>query len=262
MSIKIPNAFMGKPVKGSIERALAAAQLLEEPATPPAPHVPRPTTSINDPQNYIVLPARTHGTYSYAGTLVAMDKTHHNKNWSDSHTLLADEGSYMPTIRQFVDFITLLKSGNAFDGRGNIVPKPKLDDILDDILTVKSPWRSEWLDAQFESHGGVIGIGSKMCMNYEHRVVNGVLTPQHPRKELNNYLTSNKTPGIDLDTWLANANEYGLPANISSGDLYYWAPTNGRVAGFVAYSGWAGLGCDGDPADCDGGLGVRACRAP
>ena len=258
---------MGKPIKGSIERALTAAQLPQNPApsiTPPTTqNPPTPTTAVNDPHNYIVLPARAHGTYQYADTLVAMELSHKGKNWNDSHKLLADEGAYMLSIRQFVDFLNLLQSGSAFDGSGDPVQKPQLDEILDEIWTIRNPWRSEWLDAQFESRGGVIGIGSKIHIHYEHRFVNGQLTSQRPAEQLKDYLASNKTPGIILQDWLTTTNEHGLPkANSTTvqNGLYYWAPTNGYVAGFGADSDWAGLYCVWYPADSGSGLWVRAAR--
>ena len=269
MSIKLPTVFMGKPIKGSIEQALAAAEASQNQPDQNAGRVPAPlgnmtpTTAVNDPQNYIVLPSATHGSYSYADTLVTMERTHHNKNWHDAHKALADEGAYMLSIRQFVDFLNLLKSGSASDGTGSLIQKPRLDEILDEISTVRSPWRSEWLDARFETRGGVTGIGSKMHILYENRFVNGQLVSQQT-KELTNYLTSNKTPGIVLSEWLDNANEYGLPsANISTAQngLYYWAPTNDRVARFVADSDGAYLYCYSYPADVSGSLWVRAARA-
>ncbi len=70
-----------------------------------------------------------------------MKTTHQGKNWKDSHSALNQEGAFMPTIRQFVDFLNLLRSGKAYDGRGKLVDKSKLDGILDEIYTVRDPWR-------------------------------------------------------------------------------------------------------------------------
>ena len=78
---------------------------------------------------------------------------------------------------------------------------------------------------------------------------------------LDAYLDKNKTPGISLDNWLSGATKHGIPAsNTSNGDLWYWQPENGKVAGFNADSDGAGLSCYGDPSLRDPHLGVRAAR--
>ena len=91
----------------------------------------------------------------------------------------------------------------------------------------------------------------------------GNLAPQYKR-ELTDSLMQDKTPGIDLNDWLANANQYGLPrSNIKDGKkLYYWAPDkdNNSVAGFDAGSGRALLYCCRIRDFANGSLGVRHAR--
>ncbi|MBS3089553.1 hypothetical protein J4461_01575 [Candidatus Pacearchaeota archaeon] len=128
----------------------------------------------------------------------------------------------MLTICQFVDFINLIKTGRAFNGAGNQVPSSRLNEILDEIMTVKSPWRSEWLDAKFEKKGGIIGIGSDMYINYEHSVNQAGDLICGKSEKLESYLDSHKTPGIDAEQWLRDANNYGIPKpTTSNGSLYY-----------------------------------------
>ncbi|MBU3906789.1 MAG: hypothetical protein KKA64_00905, partial [Nanoarchaeota archaeon] len=79
------------------------------------------------------------------------------------------------------------------------------------------------------------------------------------KQKLIDCLAKNKTPGISLDAWLDSNATHGLPlAKTSKGDLYYWAPVNGAVSRFDAYSARTGLDCYRDPSYSDSYLGVRA----
>ena len=81
-------------------------------------------------------------------------------------------------------------------------------------------------------------------------------------EKLENYLAENKTPGIDLESWLANPTKHGLPKpDCKKGSLYYWNPVNGYVARFNADSVRALLNCNWSPGNCDAGLGVRYVEA-
>jgi len=193
-----------------------------------------------------------------------MERTHQNNGWYETHEILAQEGAFMPTIRQFVDFLNLLKSGKAFDGRGKSIDKRKLDSVLDDILTVRDPWRSEWLDADFKVLDKKLKVfGGKVVMNYEHRIVNGNLSASRKDEVMEGYLAQDKKPGIDVNDWLSRATYQGLPPqDVGEGKLWYWQPgkDNNSVAGFYAYSGRAGLFCYWDPSLRNSNLGVRAVR--
>ena len=123
-----------------------------------------------------------------------------------------------------------------------------------EIAEVRDPWRAEWLDADFKVINEILHI------NYNHRTVNAELKPQNS-EPLENCLMENKTPGIDLEAWLKNANRQGLPpTNIKKGSLYYWHPVNRRVAWFDASPARVGLCCVGYPWDSGSALGVRLAR--
>jgi len=214
-----------------------------------------PATNIQNPEDYIILEGKTYDNYSYSDLLVAKQKTLFNKTQDECHKELNKQGNFMLAIRQFADFLTLLKSGKAFDGAGNKIDSKELEQILNEIVEVRSPWRAERLDADFKVYNGVLHI------NYEHRVnSNGKLKPNYSEK-LEDCLMQDKTPGINFDDWLKNANKQGLPkSDVKKGKLYYWYPRddNNSVAGFDADSDWAGLDCSGYPGDRDDSLGVRA----
>ncbi len=240
---------------GRVAPIIQPANLIVPTSTNP----PTPAVGIVNPKDYIILEGRTHGKYSYEDTLVAMNRTYQGKNWNDAHIACANENRYMLTIRQFVDFLNLLRTGKVHDGRGSLIKdKSKIEGILDEIYKVGGNWRSEWLDADFKVQN------EKVVMNYEHRMKNGVLTPNRSNEVLEGYLAQNKQPGISLDDWLARATYQGLPpANVKNGELYYWQPgkDNNSVAGFCAGSVRASLSCGGYPACADASLGVRFARA-
>lgn len=203
--------------------------------------------------NYIILPAKEHGSYSYPDLLVTTEESHHNKNWYQIHESQHNDGGSMLTIRQYVDLLALLKSGKAFGGKGRIIDTARLNAILDDIIAVRKPWRAELLDAYFEEDDGV------MYINYNHRMVNGLLQAQD-REPLEQCLMQDKRPGIFLDHWLKNANSQGLPPKKTrKGNLYYSYPRDGCVAMFCAESCGIELSCGCDPWHADATIYTRSC---
>jgi len=260
MTIEIPDNWLGEPIKGSIERledspeqeVLKGEQRLITPAS----------ANITGKDQYIILEGRQHGNYSYPDILVAMDRTHQNTNWSQAWDALRNEDAFMLTIRQYVDFLNVLKSGKAYDGNGTQIPDSRLTELFNDITQIKSPWRREWLDAKFKnvSAGRTLGVIPKNELHISYHVLdNG--GQRETSEKLDDCLMGDKTPGISMNYWLANATDQGLPQkNNDSGQLYYWHPRNGRVARFGASSGRAGLNCGGDPDDRYASLGVRAVR--
>ena len=257
MVIEIPKNYMGEPIKGAMDKILKGDSQTKKTkgknSKKVSPNfVPSPS-NLTDADKYIILPEAQHGSYSYPEMLVSMDKKHFNKDWNKAHELLAKEDVYMLTIRQFADFLSLLKSGKAFDGNGKKLDNGKLEAVLNDIIEVREPWRSEWLDAKFED-------GNIIYHTLERK--SGSYTLVETKEPLANYIKKDKVPGINLDDWLKKANNHGLPTSkTNKGYMHYWAPTEGTVAGFVADSDWAGLDCGWDPAVTNSSLGVRAVRA-
>src|SRR3989338_2319580 len=81
----------------------------------------KPKSSVTTNQGfnlseYLILDGRTYGTYSYPDLLVEKERSKLEKNWNQTQTELHNEGSYMSTIRQFVDLLSMLKSGKVYDG--------------------------------------------------------------------------------------------------------------------------------------------------
>ena len=196
-------------------------------------------------QDYILL----EGTNKYQDTFISTTRSFQDNNWNKTHELLHAKNLYMPTIRHFVDFLKLLRTGRAFNGNGDRISSSQLDAIYKEITEVRDPWRSEWLDAKFEDN----------IVYYHHRIQQGSLQPVISER-LDPYKRQDKTPGIDLEYWINNSTSQGLPLdNTPGGNLYYWHPRNGAVARFIASSVRAYLICDGDPWYSVSSLGVRPC---
>ena len=246
--MKLPTNFMGISTEEAYKKYLEKP---EEERKPRENRRPIPSTVPNS-NSYLILPGNQHGSYEYPDLLVSTERTHQGRNWNQAHELLKQEDGFMLNIRQYVDFLKMLKSGNAFDGSGNKVDPSRLSTILEDIIAVRSPWRAEWLDAKFSSEGT---LRKKWHVEYHNAQGNPI------KEELEDCLRSDKRPGIDLDYWLNNATNQGLPPkNNDNGSLYYWHPRNGKVAWFYAFSDRADLGCYWDPSDSVAGLGVRFAR--
>ena len=92
------------------------------------------------------------------------------------------------------------------------IPDSEINNLRDRIKEI----------AKFEKKGGIIGIGSDMYINYEHSVNQAGDLICGKSEKLESYLDSHKTPGIDAEQWLRDANNYGIPKpTTSNGSLYY-----------------------------------------
>jgi len=204
-----------------------------------------PVTNVNAPSKsgFIYVPN--------LGLYVAKERTLQGKNWNDCQNALHSQGERMSSIPEFVGFLKYLRANPNGVKDAN---SSEVASILDDILTVRNPYRAEWLDADFKVEK------KKSYINYNVFESGKIVA----KKELlENCLMTDKEPGIDLDSWINNSTKQGLPkTNVADGSIYYWFPRsdNNSVARFVANSGWADLDCDRDPSDTSDGLGVRAIR--
>ena len=243
-------------------------------------------SNISNPKSYLISPGKVHGNYSYPDLLVSMTRLGYDNevdraakklnltlqntaaeqttnqgyigkiNWHSALKLNLTLDSFTLNIRQYLDFLNLLKSGKAFYGDGSKADKKVLNNLLDEISTVRDPWRAEWLDADFKVKD------DKLYINYNHKLDNNKLKPQKTEL-LEECILEDRTPGINLDNFLMNATSQGLPKkNVKTGDLYYYAPDkdNNSVARFGAGSDRAGLYCFWDPSDSGSVLGVRRAK--
>jgi len=176
---------------------------------------------------------------------VSKERTLNMKNWYEAHEELHKQGLQMLTIPEFIEFIKYLKQN----------PNQENDKVLDEVLTVRKPWRFEWLDANFKV------INKKLHINYNHRTINGELKPLNS-EPLEDCLMEDNVLGIDLEYWLNNPTKQGLPGkDTPDGKLYCWCPMkdNNSVAGLYADSVGAILSYCLNPILSGSALGVFAC---
>ena len=193
--------------------------------------------SLRQNNNFIYVPS--------ISLYIAKERTHLNKNWSEGHKLLQANGERMLILPEFIEFLKYCKINNP--------------EIYEEITEVRSPWRAEWIDADFKVKG------KDLFINYNHILdSNGNLIPKNSEPLDRNILMKDKIPGISLDDYLnRNHTSQGFPnKKIESGDLYYWCPDkdNNSVAGFNALSVGASLVCNRNSSYQNSNLGVRAVR--
>ncbi len=218
------KTYLGKKVDGAYEKYLEASK---DKRNPPEQKISENLTA-QDKGNYIYLPNRK--------LYVAKERTHFNKNWYQALESLHNENARMLTLAEFVDFLNILRNGNDEFKR-----------IYNEITEVKDPLRTEWIDADFKVINNILHI------NYNHRTVNGRLTPQTSERLEACLMEDCK---VDLNSF----NRQGLPTR-KGNDLYYYFPRsdNNSVARFCAGSGGASLDCYGYPGGSDSSLGVFSC---
>ncbi len=188
--------------------------------------------------DYVFMPS--HSLY------VAKERILHRNNWYETHKEAHKQDARMLNLREFADFLLLLKSGKAEDGLGNKISKSDLQTLYLDITEVRDPYRAEWLDAKFEDKNG------NLHLNYNHRT-------KCKKLEATNSEPLETCVMKDCKVELSSFNKQGMPTKEGT-DFNYWYPVDCRVAWFGAVADWAYLGCNGNPDLSNGGLGVRLAR--
>src|SRR3989344_3944352 len=185
---------------------------------------------------------------------VSLDRYFCGENWDCAKSLVAKSGGFVLPLVYGVEFYRLLRSdSDLFCADGSRMSSHHRKLVVDDIFGVVPPYRGEWFDNVFSKDGG------DMVVRYGKFGSDGILS--EVTEPLDDCLSKNKTPGIDLDYWLKNPTRQGLPAkNTTDGSFYYWYPRDGDVGRFGADSGRAWLGCNGSSQVSDSGLGVRVAK--
>lgn len=246
-----------------------------------APGVTAPA-NIRNPEDWVHLEGRSHGSYSYNSLFVSMHRLGYTPEVEQAARKLsltvtntgveADGHQYIGSIqwdpalrlnralgnqtlvpRQGIDLMLDLREAldgkkTLVDGRGNALTKERLRPFYNEMWEVREPWRAEWLDARFSNTNGV------MRMAYDHQL-QGTNLVARSNDVLMPYLEDS---AVKAD--LATFNPQGLPTKKSrSSALHFWKPSDGSVAWFVADSDGAGLVCGGGPSGSYPQLGVFAC---
>src|SRR3989338_10910116 len=238
--------------------------------------------SLTEPENWLFLEARRHGNHDFPDLYVCLNRLSYspevkaikesldfkventaqlevgipyigNINHEQAMWLVEQLG-YPLSLRTGVDFLKELRDGArgskiVHDGNGNrITDTSRLERFYKEITEVRDPYRAEWFSDKFG----------------DNTITHNIIKPDGTMQEVTepvDGLIEDKTPGINLDYWLNNATPQGLPpVNTPDGNLYYWKPVNGRVAGFYADSVGVCLDCVGYPVNSYSALGVRAAK--
>lgn len=146
----------------------------------------------------------------------AKERTHLGKNWAEAHKLIQDEGSRMPTLPQFVEFLKYIKDNNK--------------DIYGEIMGSKGSQEGEWIDTQFEEVKFRSGIGNGHSYDKDGRLYSD-------KQEILDEKTLMEDKVISLEAWLNNPTSQGLPRkDVPEGSL----PSRGTDEGSLVYlSPWS-----------------------
>ena len=250
-----------------------------------APNIVTPA-DIPNPESYLLLKERLHGSYSYPDLVVRMHrleftdearKIAQGLGLTPSNTAKEQNGvcymgginhqqaidivkglNFIPIcLRLYADFLKEIKAGidgkKVYDGAGSPISIERLLALWNEITEVREPYRAEHLDNSFSSkaHG--------LEVIYHQIQSDGSL--KETSEVLEGCLMNKKTPGIDLYDWLNRATIHGFPpADVKDGSLYYWSPADGKIARFDALSAGAGLYCFGVRRGSGASLGVRVAK--
>jgi len=202
---------------------------------------------LSSEKNVKIIPSRESIKSKYIevpsiGLVVPKERTLFNNNFYECQEKLHANNEKMLTPNEFREFLKVAKENDI--------------NLYNEITQVRSPWRAEWLDADFKYEN------NKMFVEYHKFDENGKI--KKIREELDkNTLMKDKIPGISLESWLENSTSQGLPkTTVSEGNLYYWTPdkNNNSVARFDASSYGAELVAYGVPSYWYSNLGGRAAK--
>ena len=183
----------------------------------------------------------------------ALTRTEDGLSWKETLQTILPADYNMPNNFRVLAQIAQLKSGNPIyyaDDRSK-VDKRVTDSVLDEMLSVRNPYRGFHTDAYFTEEKGILVLQSN------HRIVDGNIQHTYQDNLDPDTLMEDRLHGIDLEDLLQNSTPQGLARkNIKKGSLYFWHPRPDSVSWFDAYSGRAGLYCVGDSGDSNVRLGV------
>jgi hypothetical protein len=235
------------------------------------------------PESYIILPAGNYGNREYPDLLIGVNrisytdarvqrtvnKLYPQQQFSDNDKGFMGEinhqqalditkeiGGFTLSVLLEREFLRHLNKGvndgnyKVYNGKGDKIRPEILKTVSNEIVEVRSPWRSEWNADRFLDVGGKMNVTTYVFDNGSLKEVT---------EELTDYLKQDKR--IDYTDWLGRATKHGLPlSDCNDGEFYFWTPVNQRVARFVANSGGANLNCVRSPTSTGSSLGVREAR--
>ena len=260
--MKLPNSIFGINTKEAQKRFEESVKKVK-PAKAKKERKGKPLDTNVDKSTFVYIPQKD----VYIGKREIL----YGEKWKETHYKLDEKGFFMPRIDVLMTHFMNVKEAaeggrELYDRNGNSLQREESRELWDYLSSTnrnqfgkigKDKWCWTWLDALFKKDK------SGLYMITNHRVTmdgSGEKQLQGEKVPLDSYLKKDR-----VYTSLS-FNDQGLPTtessltNYSQGEnIRYWHPVKNRVAGFVADSDRAGLGCLRGPSDRDGSLGVFPC---
>ncbi len=183
-------------------------------------------------------------------------------NWKQSMMLPQFLGVKATNLSEELDYLHLLYLGSqnkikVFDVSGKKVDSKLCEKLLMDSIKVQSPWRANWVDADYktgekglEIHSNHVFDKQGKIINYKSEVVDSNTLMEDKQIDVVDYITKNHT------------SQGHVTGKVKKGTFYFWHPRsdNNSVAGFGAGSDRAVLVCGWGPSYWGSFLGVRAAK--
>ncbi len=213
-------------------------------------------------KDYVRLEGRTYGKYAYPDLLVSAEPVSEVRGMGTKSRRY--EGNHFAlTLRQTVDFMLLVNSGNLFDEAGNKLSSSRVDSLS------RRLYHREDGDYKAECTGTVFQTlkGGRLKVIYDKINPDGTLTRVEEAFEGGDSLMEDRMPGINIRDWLKNATDLGLPhKSVGIGDLWYLGPRGDRqersIASIGIYSRGPFLYCSANPLSTNRRSRMRLARLP
>lgn len=181
-----------------------------------------------------------------------------NNNWTESMILPQYLGVKSKNMSEEVDYLNLLYLGSqnkikVFDVSGKQVDSKLCEKLLMDKIKVQSPWRSNWIDANYKTGEQGLEVHSNhtfdkkgKIIDYKSEVLSEDTLKENEQIDVIDFITKNHT------------SQGQISKDVKSGDFYSYPPgsDNNSVSGLYADSGRADLDSYRIPSIRDSGIGV------
>jgi len=185
-----------------------------------------------------------------------------NNNWYQSMMLPQFLGVKTTNMNEEVDYFHFLYLGSqnkikVYDVSGKKIDSNLCEKLLMDSIKVQSPWRANYIDADYkvgkkcsEVHSDHTFNKQGKIINYKSEVLDKNTLMEDKQIDVIDFITKNHTP------------QRLVSKNVPSGNFNFYYPRsdNNSVAGFDASSVRADLYCIRDPSYRDSDLGVRSVK--
>lgn len=156
-----------------------------------------------------------------------------NYNWSETQTEVHKRKARILNLREFVDFLLFLKSGNIENGLGNKISKSEMREIYGKIKYKKGKYRAELLNTKFVEYNGGFDIHNldsiinpdnvvklEHCLMEDGKVnlksFNNQGMPTEKGKDISYYYPKSHIKKSKVVIFYASYHDVGLDCNVSA----------------------------------------------